>query len=178
MKTLASSLSLLAVLVASHAALADEKNADQVPTKPAPPHVFLSVGGGASVSSVDAGSVHYISEHAHFDVAVGHEVLAGDLGGDRLSMALAYVFGMDVNDGELLHHHGFGLVLRKSWFYVTIDGGLALLHGFQDGSFAAGGHFGVQPGFRIGPVQIGLPVSVDVFTLPVAELGATLGFQI
>ena len=31
---------------------------------------------------------------------------------------------------------------------------------------------------RIGPVQLGLPISVDVFNAPCTTFAATLGFQI
>ncbi len=184
MQTIAFSLSLAAVLLATSSALADDTTAPAPianPDKPvmtiAPPHFYLSVGAGASVSSVDAGSVHFISEHAHFDLGVGREVFATMLGAERLSVAIGYALGVDVNSDEVLSHHGFGVTLRKSWFYVSADVGVALLNSFDDGSIFVGGHFGAQAGFRVGPVQIGLPISLDFFSLSVMTFGATVGFQ-
>ncbi len=137
----------------------------------------MSVGAGASFSSVDAGDVHYLSAHAHVDLGVGRELLAGLLGNDRISLALGYAGGADFNADEILHHHGLGVTLRKSWFYVTLDGGVAMLNSFADGSTFAGAHLGVHPGFRFGPVQLGFPVSVDIFNAPVSTFAVTLGYQ-
>ncbi len=173
------SLSLVAALLASSSALADDANPDVAHAKPlAPPHVLFSLGAGASFTSVDVGDVHYLSAHAHVDLGIGREILVGRLGDDRVSLALGYVGGADFNADEVLHHHGFGVTLRKSWFYVTLDGGFAMLHGFSDGSLYAGGHFGVNWGFRMGPVQLGFPVSVDVFNAPATTFAATLGVQL
>ena len=93
------------------------------------------------------------------------------------SIALGYAGAADFNGDEILHIHAFGVTLRKSWLYVTLDGGVAMLNGFQTGDTFVGGHFGVNWGFRIGPVQIGLPISVDVFAAPAYTFAATLGFQ-
>jgi hypothetical protein len=151
------------------------------PAPIAPPHLFLSVGAGPSFSSVDvyeAGmEIHYLSAHAHLDLGVGREVWAGPLGNDRVSIALGYAGSADFNADEILHSHAFGVTFRKSWFYVTIDGGVAMLTGFQTGDTFVGGHFGVDWGFRMGPVQLGFPISVDVFNAPAYACAATLGFQ-
>ena len=143
-----------------------------------PPHVFVQLGGGASISSVDAGDVHFISEHAHFDLSIGRELVALPLGTDRLAIGLGYAGSMDVSSDEMLHRHGVGFTFRKSWLFATLSGGASFLHSFSDGAFYAGGHFGVVPGVRLGPVQLALPIYVDVFNLPVATFAATLGFQI
>jgi hypothetical protein len=185
MKTTLAAFSLAVSMLATHAALADDAkpNPDVVQPKPvAPPHLFLAAGAGASFSSVDVFKggyeIHYLSAHAHLDLNVGHEVLAGNLGTDRVSLALGYAGAADFNGDEILHHHGFGVTLRKSWFYVTLDGGLAVINGFSDGFSAVGGHFGVNWGFRMGPVQLAFPISVDVFNAPCTTFAATLGFQI
>ena len=185
MKTAFAAFSLAVAMLATSTAFADDTkpNADVAQAKPvAPPHLFLAVGAGASFSSVDVfrggSEIHYISEHAHLDVGVGREVWAALLGNDRISIALGYAGAADFNGDEILHHHGFGVTFRKSWFYVTVDGGVAVINGFSDGFAAVGGHFGANWGFRIGPVQIGFPVSLDVFNAPATTFAATLGFQI
>jgi hypothetical protein len=188
MKKIASSLALVAAVLAAGPALADgndasKSNPDKVAQAPiAPPHLFLGVGAGASFTSVDVQEVgvevHYLSAHAHFDLGVGREVWAGPLGNDRFSIALGYAGAADFNGDEILHSHAFGVTFRKSWIYVTLDGGVAVLSGFQPGDETfVGGHFGVNWGFRMGPVQLGFPISADIFTAPAYTCAATLGFQ-
>jgi hypothetical protein len=185
MKTQAlATLAAVSVLFTAVAAHADDAvpahpvNPDTAQPKLAPAHVFVQLGGGASVSSVDAGSVHYISEHAHFDLAVGHELFVTPLGSDRLSIGLGYAGSMDVSSDEVLHRHGLGFTFRKSWFFATVSGGASFLHDFADASVLVGGHVGLDVGFRLGPVQLAFPIYVDAFNLPVTTFGATLGFQI
>jgi hypothetical protein len=181
MKTTLAAFSLAVAMFASHSALADDAkpNPDVAQPKPvATPHLFLAAGAGASFSSVDLGWIHLLSAHAHLDLNVGHELLAGNLGTDRVSLALGYAGAADFNADEILHHHGFGATLRKSWFFVTLDGGIAVINSFTQGESAVGGHFGVNWGFRMGPVQLAFPISVDVFNAPCTTFAATLGFQI
>ena len=182
MKTTLAAFSLAVAMLATSSAFADDTqkpNPDVAQAKPvAPTHLFLAVGAGASVSGVDVGLVRLLSYHAHVDLNVGHEVLAAKLGNDRGSIALGYAGGADFNGDEMLHHHGFGVTLRKSWFFVTLDGGLAVINGFKDGMGLVGGHFGTNWGFRMGPVQLAFPISLDFFNATATTCAATLGFQI
>jgi uncharacterized protein with LGFP repeats len=155
-----------------------EANPDAATQKVAAPHVFVQLGGGASVTSVDGGDVHYISTHAHFDLAIGRELLAIPLGSDRLSLGLGYAGSVDASSDEILHRHGIALMVRKSWFSATLSGGVSMLQGFDPGVLFVGGHFGFVPAFRLGPVQLAFPIYVDGFSVAATTFGATLGFQI
>jgi len=85
----------------------------------------VQFGGGASISSVDAGDVHYISEYAHFDLSIGREVFVAPLGSDRLAIGL--------------HRHGVGVTFRKSWLFATLSGGVPILNDFADNAVFTGG---------------------------------------
>ncbi len=184
MKTQAIAALVAAVLVTAFEAKADDApprpaaNPDAAALKLTPPHFFVQLGGGASFSSVDVGDMHFISTHAHFDLALGHEVLVTPVARDRLAIGLGYAGSLDVSSDEMLQRHGAGVTFRRAWLFATLSGGFSVLQGFSDGSVFTGGHLGVVWGVRVGPVQLGFPVYVDFFTAPVATFAATLGFQI
>ena len=169
---------IVAVLALSVPVSARADNEQPAPVV-TPKHVEVQLGGGPSFTTVDVGDTHFIMFHAHFDLGVGHEVWKAPLGSDVISVALGYVGSVDANDAELIHRHGFGVTLRKSWFYITMSGGLTLVHDFASGDILPGGHLAVQPGFRMGPVQLGFPIVEDfLLAAPVTTMSATLGFQI
>ena len=144
----------------------------------AAPHFALQLSVGPSVTSLTVGNVKYVSIHGHLDTFIGHELVAGPLGteGNRIAIGFGYMGSVDANQGELLHRHGAGFSFTNNSFYVTIGGGVSLLHTF-DGDFFAGAGLATSIGFRFKKFHFGLPIDLDIFSgSPATTFAFTLGY--
>jgi len=157
---------------------------DRVPDKRLDKHVEWAIGTGPSATILTNGEGSAAVFHAHFNGMIGAEVWKAPLGEDVLSLGLGYIGSIEVNDAELLHRHGIGLMLRKSFLYASLGAGITFLNDFSSATMFMGGHLALDWGFRAGPVQIGLPIVLDIIdfqalgTFSATTFALTLGVQL
>lgn len=176
---------LLATL--SIAARADDTpNPDVQRLRPLPqPHPViweLSAGAGVTLYPVSSDS-SFAVPHAHFNTVIGVQLSKHTTVGDPMTVGLGYAGSADVNDAELFHRHGFGILIRDRTLFAMLSAGVTFGHDFGSGMLMPGGHVAVDLALRAGPVHIGMPFSLDFVGTPYGALSsvtlaATLGVQL
>jgi hypothetical protein len=157
---------------------------DRIPPELLEKHVEWAIGAGPAATVYSANDVSVVVPHVHVNLMIGHEVWKSPLSPTNiLSVGIAYMGSMEVNDTELLHRHGVGVMFRQRYLYASISAGITFLHDFPSATMYTGGHFGGDMGVRIGPVQLGLPIVLDVVpidgvTVVGTTFAITLGVQL
>jgi hypothetical protein len=141
----------------------------------AAPGFVLRLHAGGQFGDLSVYGRRSLLYYGRAGLALGHELVAFQTDIGRMFLSIEYDGSVSANHLELIHRHGATLTLGFPSVYLSLGGGVAIGHVFQNRAVGIGGHFSMVGGFRFGNFLMAIPFDVDVFG---PAVGVTAGFSL